>query len=155
MLEFLRQTFDVVFHLVLAYLAALPVGWERDVEARSAGLRTFPLVALGACAYMLLGRTAFGSETEAQARVIQGLLSGMGFIGGGAILKGKRSVRGLATAASIWNTGAIGAAVALDQFAMAVSLSLANLATLHLLARFRHPRGIRVEDEDEEQPRSP
>jgi putative Mg2+ transporter-C (MgtC) family protein len=63
------------------------------------------------------------------------LLTGIGFIGGGAILKGEKNVRGIATAASLWNTGAIGAAAAYGRYELGLMLSLSNLLTLHLLRR--------------------
>jgi putative Mg2+ transporter-C (MgtC) family protein len=65
--------------------------------------------------------------------VIQGLVAGIGFIGGGAILKTENRVHGVATAASIWNTGVIGASVAQDRYLMAAMLSIMNLITLRYL----------------------
>jgi putative Mg2+ transporter-C (MgtC) family protein len=76
---------------------------------------------------------SYQHSVEAQSRIIQGLVAGIGFIGGGAILKSEGTVHGTATAASIWNTGVVGAAVAMDRFAMAVILSLVNLFALRLL----------------------
>ena len=119
--------------IALAYVLALPVAWDREREARSAGLRTFPLVAIASCGYLLLGETLFADSPDAQARLVQGLITGIGFIGGGAILKDRGSVHGTATAASIWNTGAIGAAVAFGRFEVALVLSVINFATLRLL----------------------
>jgi putative Mg2+ transporter-C (MgtC) family protein len=79
----------VVLHirdLLYAYILALPIGWDREKNARTAGLRTCPLVAVAACGYMLVGRQVF-SSTEAEARVMDGIITGIGFIGGGAILR--------------------------------------------------------------------
>ena len=120
-----------------AYLLALPVAWEREHNARTAGLRTFPLVAVASCGYVLLATSVFSSEPGAVARVVQGLMTGIGFIGGGAILKHGANVRGTATAASVWNTGAIGACVAFRLYEIAVVLSLINFATLRVLTRFK------------------
>jgi putative Mg2+ transporter-C (MgtC) family protein len=61
------------------------------------------------------------------------VVAGIGFIGGGAILKGSRDVRGTATAASIWTTGVLGAAVALDRWVLAATLAVLNLVALRLL----------------------
>src|SRR5690606_2528701 len=97
-----------------------------------AGLRTFPLVSVGAAAYLLLGRTFFADE---DARVMQGLMTGIGFIGGGTMIKHAERVEGVATAAAIWNTGAIGAAVAYRAYGVAVSLSVANLLILSISRR--------------------
>jgi len=130
--------------LLVAYALAIPVGWNRETRARSAGLRTFPLVAVGACAYMLVGLSFLASD-DAYARVIYGLITGIGFVGGGAILKEKGSVRGTATAASIWNTGAVGMAVALQRIEIAVLLSALNFATL----RFGRSLKERANEDDE------
>jgi len=117
--------------LSIAYLLAIPVGLNREKEARSAGLRTFPLVAMAACGYMITGLYVLDTG-PAEARVLYGIITGIGFIGGGAILKTKGSVSGTATAASIWNTGAIGIAVAYGRYEIAILLSLMNFLTLRL-----------------------
>jgi putative Mg2+ transporter-C (MgtC) family protein len=70
---------------------------------------------------------------EAMARIIEGLITGMGFIGGGAILRKEDSVRGTATAASLWVTGAIGIAVGIESYDVAVILTLVTAATLWFL----------------------
>jgi putative Mg2+ transporter-C (MgtC) family protein len=116
-----------------AYILALPIGWEREQVQHSVGLRTFPLVAMASCGYVLLADTVAGGDAAARSRIIQGLTTGIGFIGGGAIMRGRGNVHGTATAASIWNTGVIGAAIAESRFEIAVILSLLNLITLHLL----------------------
>src|SRR5919206_3667663 len=111
-----------LLHVGAAYLLALPVAWDREREARGAGLRTFPLVAVASCGYVLMTHRLFADSPDAQARVLQGLMTGIGFVGGGAILKKGADVRGLATAASIWNTGAVGAAVAFGRYEIAIVL---------------------------------
>jgi putative Mg2+ transporter-C (MgtC) family protein len=97
--------------LAFAYGLALPIGWDREREERSAGLRTFPLVALASCGFVQATESLIGTSPEAQARIIEGLITGIGFIGGGAIIKHGGAVQGTATAAGLWATGAIGAAV--------------------------------------------
>jgi putative Mg2+ transporter-C (MgtC) family protein len=123
--------------IAAAFVLALPLGWERERAERSAGLRTFPLVAMASCGYILLTSSVLGEHPEGQARVIEGLITGIGFIGGGAILKGEGAVRGTATAASIWNTGAIGAAVAFGRYEIAILLSAVNFAALRWLQAFK------------------
>ncbi len=122
-----------IARLVLAYLLALPVGLWREKEAHSVGVRTFPLVAMASCGYVMLAMPQFGNSIDAQSRVIQGMVAGIGFIGVGAILKSEGKVAGTATAASIWNTGVIGAAVAEDRFVVAAVLSMMNLLALRVL----------------------
>ena len=123
--------------IAVAYALALPLGWDREREARSAGLRTFPLVAVASCGYMLFAVDTFAGSPEAQARLMEGLITGIGFIGGGAILKNRGSVQGTATAASIWNTGAIGAAVAYERYEIALVLSIINFATFRFMNPFK------------------
>ncbi len=126
--------------VAVAYLLAMPVAWEREHNARSAGLRTFPLVAVASCGYILLATSVFAGETESTARIVQGLMTGIGFIGGGAILKHGMNVQGMATAASVWNTGAIGAAVAFRRYEIAIILSLINFLTLRLLTELKEDK---------------
>jgi putative Mg2+ transporter-C (MgtC) family protein len=116
---------EVVYHLYqlgIAFLLALPVALNREHESKGAGLRTFPLVAVASCAYMLVGTQVYDAQ-EPEARVMYGIITGMGFIGGGAILKEHRRVAGTATAAGIWNTGAIGISVAYSHYEIAIVLS--------------------------------
>lgn len=131
----------IAVKVTVAYLLALPIGWERETVQHSVGLRTFPLVAMASCGYVLLADTATGVDPAARSRIIQGLTTGIGFIGGGAIMRGRGNVHGTATAASIWNTGVIGAAVAESHLEIAVILSLLNLITLHLLVPLKERPG--------------
>lgn len=129
--------FNIVPHVVAlaaAYLLALPVGWNREKEERSAGLRTFPLVAVAACGFVQAAESLAADEPEAMARIVEGIITGMGFIGGGAILRLKDSVKGTATAASLWSTGAMGTAVGLGSYDVAIVLSLITLLTLWVLS---------------------
>jgi putative Mg2+ transporter-C (MgtC) family protein len=119
--------------LSLAYVLALPIGWDREKEARSAGLRTFPLVALASCGFIEATEDFFKDSEHAMAYVVEGLMTGMGFIGGGAILKHGASVYGTATAASLWATGAMGAAVGLGSYEVALTIALFTFLTLKLL----------------------
>lgn len=120
-----------------AFALAFVIGWERHRARRPAGLRTFPIVGLASCIFVLVGHSAFPNDPTSQARVIQGLMSGIGFIGGGAIIKQlsdeEGTVQGIATAASIWATGAIGAAVAYRRFDLAALTALAGYLTLRFL----------------------
>ena len=128
-----RQTLIDFLRVGLAFAFAVPIGWERHKSERNLGLRTFPIVAMAACGFMLIINNMPGANAETHARLIAGLISGIGFIGGGAILKEGMNVRGLATAASIWCTGAIGAAVAFQRIEIGVILSLITFLTLRLL----------------------
>ena len=126
-----------LLQLVVAFVLALPIAWDREQKERSAGLRTFTLVAISTCGFLIAARSSIGPSADAESRVWQGLLTGIGFIGSGAILKTEGSVRGTATAASIWSTAAVGAAVAYRNYDIAVILSVANFAVLRWLAPFK------------------
>jgi len=126
-----QETWRVLQHVGIAYALTALIGWDREREAHSAGLRTFPIVGMASCGYlMVLGNQP---DVAAQSRVLQGLITGIGFVGGGAILKEGATVRGTATAASVWNAGVIGASVALEHYEIAILLSLLNLFTLRAL----------------------
>ena len=119
----------------IAYLISLPIAWNRDSEAKSAGLRTFPIVATATCGFTLLAIQVL--PTAEAGRVIAGIITGIGFIGGGAILKNSEGTSGTATAASLWNTGAIGIAVAYGRIEIAITLSVINYLTLRYIKAFK------------------
>ncbi len=139
MIEFDVTWSQIMFnllHLLTAAVLSLPIAWDQELESRGVGLRTFPLVAVAACGYSLVGMSVLDS-TDAEARVLQGIITGIGFIGGGAILKSKGSVIGTATAASIWNTGLIGIAVAFSRYEIAIVMGLINFVTLRYVRRIK------------------
>jgi putative Mg2+ transporter-C (MgtC) family protein len=139
--------FPHVLALAAAYVLALPIGWNREKEERSAGIRTFPLVALATCGLVQATEGMTRGEPEAMARIIEGLITGMGFIGGGAILRLENSVRGTATAASLWVTGAIGVAAGVGSFDVAVMLSATTVLTLWLLTPLKKLTNADPKDE--------
>ena len=144
--------FNIVPHVIalaIAYVLALPIGWDREREERSAGLRTFPLVAIASCGFVQAAETIIQGAPEATARVIEGIITGMGFIGGGAILRMKDSVRGTATAASLWATGAIGTAVGLGAYDIAFLLSLVTFITLKALTPLKQEPQLPDEPRDD------
>ena len=130
----LAETASHLLQLAIAFALAFPIAWDREHQERTAGLRTFTLVAIASCGLLIAARSSLEVSIDAQSRVWQGLLTGIGFIGSGAILKNQRTVRGTATAASIWSTAAVGAAVAYENYDIAVVLSVANFAVLRWLA---------------------
>lgn len=119
--------------VLLAFGLAFPIGWERGRGARSVGFRTLPIVAIAACGFAILIGHDTGAGDETRARVLQGVITGVGFVGGGAIVKTGGTVKGLVTAASIWNAGAIGVAVGFGRANIALILCVINLASLWLL----------------------
>jgi putative Mg2+ transporter-C (MgtC) family protein len=122
--------------LVAAFLGAL-LGWERQRAGKAAGLRTHMLVALGAALFVLFPAEA-GMAIGDLSRVIQGVATGIGFLGAGTILKRAESehIEGLTTAASIWLTGAIGMSVGAGQLWLSALCAGSAWVILYGLARF-------------------
>ena len=124
------DSLDHFVHLLVAYVLALPIGWHRAQEEHSAGLRTFPLVAIASCALVQTAISVFGPTAPGNANIIQGVVTGIGFIGAGAIIRQGDLTTGHATAASIWAVGIMGAAVGYGYYDIGIILAAANLAVL-------------------------
>jgi putative Mg2+ transporter-C (MgtC) family protein len=135
-----RQLARVVIRLLVAVLLGAVVGIERERAGKAAGLRTHMLVTLGTAVFVLACSGA-GIASDGLSRVVQGIVTGIGFIGGGSILKGadERDVHGLTTAASVWVAAAVGIAVGLG------NLGVALLSTLFALAILSFSRGHRAD----------
>ncbi len=116
-----RQFWRILLRLVVAMIVGAVVGVQRERSGKPAGIRTHMLVALGA-ALFVIGPMEFGMAESDLSRVIQGLVTGIGFLGAGAILKleDKREIEGLTTAAGIWMTAAMGLAAGLGRFGLAL-----------------------------------
>ena len=129
----LSQIIDNLSLLAAAYVLALPIAVEREKFSRSAGLRTFPLVAMASAGFVLMALPFTAGNPDAQSRLVQGLMAGIGFIGGGAILKDGPIVRGTATATAIWSTAAVGASVAFRRIEIGIAISLVTFLTFQLM----------------------
>lgn len=154
----MSDTFSVLPHLipiVIAYCLALPIGWNREQAERSAGLRTFPLVAVASCGFVQAVEGTMAQDASALARVLEGVIAGIGFLGGGAILQQKQSVKGTATAASLWITGAIGVAAGLGAYDVAVVLTGFTLLTFWIMAPLKPEENERGEEDKISEPGSP
>jgi putative Mg2+ transporter-C (MgtC) family protein len=114
------QMARVVIRMLAAALFGAIVGIQRERAGKPAGVRTHMLVALGAALFVISGQET-GMDSADISRVVQGLATGIGFIGGGAILKltAQREVEGLTTAAGIWMTAAVGVAAGLGRWGTA------------------------------------
>ena len=116
------------------------VGWERFLDHKPAGLRTHTLVSLGAAGVMIAARGMMGDDPAAHrelSRVVQGVITGIGFLGAGSILQSGVNVRGLTTAASIWVVAAIGVAAGGGQVGYAVALTAAHVGRAARVPRHR------------------
>lgn len=127
-----RQLVHVIIRLIAAALLGALVGIQRERAGKPAGLRTHILVTLGTAVFVL-ACSGVGMSSDGLSRVIQGIVTGIGFIGAGSILKlnEERDIKGLTTAAGVWMTAAIGVAVGLGSLGVAL---LSTLFTLIILA---------------------
>lgn len=130
----LDQFYSHLIQLGVAFILPIFTAWEREKESRSAGLRTFPLVSMAACSFTILAMTVFDDQ-DAQGKIIAGIVTGIGFIGGGAILKDSAHVSGTSTAAAIWSTGAVGIAAGLGRLEIALALSVMTFIIFKLVGK--------------------
>lgn len=134
-----QQLERIVIRLIAAVLLGSIIGFERERAGKAAGLRTHILVTLGTCVFVL-ACSSFGMSSEGLSRVIQGIVTGIGFIGAGSILKlnEARDIQGLTTAAGIWMTSAIGVAVGLGTLGLAMLGAILTVIILALLGQIDH-----------------
>jgi putative Mg2+ transporter-C (MgtC) family protein len=118
----LYDFFDTIVSLVTAFVLGTLIGAERQYRQRSAGLRTNVLVAVGAAAFVDLANHLSGADGS--VRVISYVVSGIGFLGAGVIMKEGTNIRGLNTAATLWASAAVGACAGADMIAQAGLLTL-------------------------------
>jgi putative Mg2+ transporter-C (MgtC) family protein len=136
---------DILWRLGLALALSSVIGVEREVGQKSAGLRTYSLVGVGAAAFMLVSTYGFNDvlgqahNTLDPSRVAAQIVSGIGFIGGGIIFVKRDTVRGLTTAAGVWVTAAVGMACGGDLPLVAVGTTL-----IYLLVAYGYPRLVAV-----------
>ncbi|MGE3820767.1 MAG: MgtC/SapB family protein [Isosphaeraceae bacterium] len=131
------QTASLLVRLLMAALLGGALGFERKRAGKSAGVRTHMLVSLSAALFVLIPRQAGASAGEI-TRVIQGVVTGIGFLGAGTILKddGQAEVRGLTTAAGVWLTAAIGISAGMGRVGSAILSTVLALVILTVLPKF-------------------
>lgn len=129
-----RHLAQVIIRLLAATVFGALVGYERQRAGKPAGLRTHTLVCLGTTVFILACSSTY-MTTEALSRVIQGIVTGIGFIGAGSILKlsQERDIRGLTTAAAVWMTSAIGVCVGLGSIGVALISTILALIILRVV----------------------
>ncbi len=133
-------TGELVLRLLLAAVLGSILGYEREARSKTAGLRTHTLVALGAAMFTISG--AFGVEgaTSDPTRVAAQVVTGIGFIGAGTIVRSGFNVTGLTTAATLWMAAALGIGAAVGLYEVAIVGGLIALASLLLLGSLRPSR---------------
>jgi len=128
---------EIVGRLFVAFLLGSIIGWEREKKRRSAGFRTHILVCVGSTLIMLVSLHIYEIYKDVAsldpARIAAGVVTGIGFLGAGAIIRSAQQIRGLTTAASIWTSAAIGLAVGCGFFSAAVVTTFFVFITLSIL----------------------
>jgi len=128
--------YDILLRLCVAALLGGLMGWERGRADKPVGIRTMLLISAGAAAFALLGEQIIDASNRTDiirvdpTRVLSYIISGVGFLGAGAILHSKRTVKGITTAASIWVAAAVGAAVGVGQYMIGFLLFAIAFITL-------------------------
>lgn len=140
---------DLSIRLILAAALGLAVGFEREIHGHPAGLRTHMLVAVGSALFTVISAYGFGTGSAAApidpTRIAAQVVSGIGFLGAGAILKDGIVIRGLTTAASLWATSAVGMAAGAGEYiiaAVATGVILVSLWPINALAERLHGTAV-------------
>jgi len=118
--------------LLIAVLVGGIIGFERELHSKAAGLRTITLITVGATMFTLLSERFTDTATS---RVASNIVTGVGFLGAGAILFAEGKVKGLTTASSIWAAAALGMAVGLGQYILSITATVLVVVVLELFAR--------------------
>jgi len=138
------DNWEIFLRLLVAILLCGLIGWEREATHKPAGLRTHVLVGLGSAVFMilalLLARMAEGGFAVDASRVVAGVVTGIGFLGAGTIIRSGEGVTGLTTAASIWTVAGIGLAAGAGYYGLANLAALLTLAVLLILSRLERGR---------------
>ncbi len=149
-----RRLMHVLIRLLAATVLGAVIGFQRERAGKPAGLRTHMLVTLGTAVFVL-ACSGIGMSSDGLSRVIQGIVTGIGFIGAGSILKldRERDIQGLTTAAGVWMTAAVGVAVGLGSLGVALLSTVFTLVILSFTKRFEpragSARAARGEDADD------
>ncbi|MBZ0284110.1 MAG: MgtC/SapB family protein [Anaerolineae bacterium] len=125
---------EILIQLILAALLSMIIGLDREGRNQPAGLRTHMLVGLGSCLFTVLSLYAFGDSDP--ARIAAQVVAGIGFLGAGTIIQRKGSAHHLTTAASIWATAAVGMAVGVGAWFLALGATLIIWIVLAVVRRF-------------------
>lgn len=133
----IEHLIQVIARMIAAVLLGAAIGYERERAGKAAGLRTHILVALGTSVFVI-ACAGSGMDHDGLSRVIQGIVTGLGFLGAGTILKlnEQRDIKGLTTSAGIWMTAAIGVAVGLGMLGVALLGTIIAVIILTALRRF-------------------
>ncbi len=142
---------EFILRIGVALFAGLVIGVEREIRGKHAGLKTNALVSLGACVFILLSLQFRGEASVDITRVLGQIVTGIGFIGAGAILQHGKSITGLTTAATIWCSAAAGCLAAFDMYKQVAVLAVVILVTnLGFSYLEHHLKRKKLMDEDKD-----
>jgi putative Mg2+ transporter-C (MgtC) family protein len=144
----------MAWRLGLAIVVGGVIGWNRQKAGKPAGFRTHILVAMGSCVFVLVPLTAEPHSAEALSRVIQGVVVGVGFLGGGEIrhageASGRNRIKGLTSAAAIWMSSALGLASACGLWQLIAMAGVASIVVLAVAKRAEHRLFAPAEEQEE------
>ncbi len=122
------MTLDFLLRLFAAFACGVAIGLERQLRQRTAGLRTITLVSCGACLFVTLG-VLTGNATAGVTQIASYVVSGVGFLGGGVIMRDKGSIQGINTAATLWCSAAVGVLCGAEHYGPAIAGTLVILFT--------------------------
>jgi putative Mg2+ transporter-C (MgtC) family protein len=126
---------ELLGRLLLAAVLGGAIGAERELNDQAAGLRTHMLLTIGACLFTVISAYGFGEGPRDPSRLAAQIVTGIGFLGGGAIVRHGLTVKGLTTAASIWATASVGVAVGAGRYVLGVGGAVLVVGTLFGLRR--------------------
>ena len=136
----LHDALEILTRLLMATIVGSLIGFERRRQRKAIGIGGMVLVALGSTSYMLVGQYLAKSDPAALSRTLQGLMQGIGFLGGAVIFRGGTDVRGIKTAAAVWITGASGLAIGTGYWVLGLTVGVATAVILFVTDLFP-PRG--------------
>jgi putative Mg2+ transporter-C (MgtC) family protein len=148
----LMAELDTLGRLLLAASLGAILGAEREMRQRAAGLRTNTLIALGSAAFTLISIHLAAQDGGDPTRIPSQVVTGIGFLGGGAILRGQGDIRGLTTAATVWVNAAIGMAAGAGFYALAITSTLVTLFVLTVFLRIEDYLNRRAQTSEETVP---
>jgi len=144
-------TLEVLLHLSVAVLCGAMMGLHTDLRGRPGGLRTHVLTTVGAALFCITSQRLAGESVEA-LRAVQGVASGVGFIGAAAVLRHGRSVRGIATGASLWIAGAVGCSAGFGDSVVAITVAsftaVINVGTFYLDRKWLSKAPLAIDERD-------
>jgi putative Mg2+ transporter-C (MgtC) family protein len=149
MIDSMQYDFELIGRIIIAAACGAAVGWEREWRRKPAGLRTYMLVTTGSAAFTTAAvRMGSMNDLIDPTRVIQGIIGGIGFLGAGAILQGRRAVEGLTTAAGLWVMGAVGVACGLRYYDIALTTTIMAVVIVAVLGLLEAKKPTPAEPEE-------